>query len=145
MILLLKWAGYERVNKISRRLGRSERAVRYRLCALGMSAKVADGGSLRALRKLLRVSPVRLRQFIGKGMLRVCDHRVTTSSLAAFCDRNRGSFDPRPIERITASLAKNRDAYRWEQVADLLGVSLTTVPILARAGSDPVMPGTPRH
>ena len=137
--LLLKWAGYERVNKISRRLGRSERAVRYRLCALGMSAKIADGWSLRALRKLLRVSPVRLTQFVGKGMLRVRDPRVTTSSLAAFCDRNRASLAPRAIERVAAALAKNSDAYRWGQVADLLGVPLTTVKSWICAGQLKVM------
>lgn len=30
---LLNWAGYEGVDKIARRLNRSERALRYRLCA----------------------------------------------------------------------------------------------------------------
>lgn len=73
----LNWAGYEPVDKIAQRLSRSVRAVRFRLCALGMSAKVTDGWSLRALRKLLRVSPARLRQFIGSSMLRVRDARVT--------------------------------------------------------------------
>src|SRR5205807_1115274 len=45
---LLNWAGYEPVDKIAQRLSRSVRAVRFRLCALGMSAKVSDGWSLRA-------------------------------------------------------------------------------------------------
>src|SRR5919108_4517243 len=40
---LLNWAGYEPVDKIAQRLSRSVRAVRFRLCALGMSAKVTDG------------------------------------------------------------------------------------------------------
>jgi len=40
---LLDWAGYEPVNKIAQRLGRSVRAVRFRLGALGMSARVSDG------------------------------------------------------------------------------------------------------
>jgi len=65
---LLNLAGYERVDKIAQRLSRSVRAVRFRLCALGMSGKVSDGWSLGALRKLLRVSPDRLRDFIGKGI-----------------------------------------------------------------------------
>src|SRR6185437_266511 len=70
---LLNWAGYEPVSKIAQRLGRSVRAVRFRLGALGMSAKVSDGWSQRALRKLLRVSPAKLRYLIGAGMLRVRD------------------------------------------------------------------------
>src|SRR5271166_4709393 len=40
---VFKLAGYEPVKKIAQRLGRSERAVRFRLGALGVSAKVTDG------------------------------------------------------------------------------------------------------
>lgn len=61
---LLNWAGYEPVKKIAQRLGRSVRAVRLRLGALGMSAKVTDGWSQRGLRMLLRVSRARLRYLI---------------------------------------------------------------------------------
>lgn len=124
---LLNWAGYEPVDKIAQRLSRSVRAVRFRLCALGMSAKVTDGWSLRALRKLLRVSPARLRQFIGSGMLRVRDPRITASSLAEFCERNRTSLDPAAVERIAAAMATKRDAYPWPRAADLLGVAVAQV------------------
>jgi hypothetical protein len=131
---LLNWAGYEPVDKIAQRLSRSARAIRFRLCALGMSAKVTDGWSLRALRKLLRLSPARLRQFIGSGMLRVRDARVTPNSLAAFCNRNRASLDPAAVERITAAMAKKRDAYPWERAADLLGVAVAQVQNWIAAG-----------
>lgn len=124
---LMNWAGYEPVEKIAQRLSRSVRSIRFRLCALGMSAKVTDGWSLRALGKLLRVSPTRLRQFIGSGMLRVRDVRVTANSLVALCDRNRTSLDPAAIERITVAIAKKRNAYSWEGVADLLAVAVTQV------------------
>lgn len=79
---LLDLAGYEPVNEIAERLNRSERAVRFRLGALGMSARVTDGWSQRALRKLLRMSRTRLRQLIANGMLRVRDPRITRASLA---------------------------------------------------------------
>jgi hypothetical protein len=131
---LLNCAGYEPVNKIAQRLNRSVRAVRFRLCALGMSAKVSDGWSLRALRKLLRVSPTRLRQFISSGMLRVRDARVTANSLVAFCEQNRASLDPTAAERITATMAKKRDAYPWERAAGLLGVSVAQVQSWIAAG-----------
>ncbi len=68
---LFKLAGYEPVRKIAQRLGRTVGAVRFRLGALGMSARVTDGWSLRELRKLLRVSSARLRYLIGSGILRV--------------------------------------------------------------------------
>ena len=131
---LLNWAGYESVDKIAQRLSRSVRAVRFRLCALGMSAKVTDGWSLLALRKLLRVSPARLRQFIGSGKLRVRDARVTAESLVAFCDRNRASLDAEALGKITAALAKKRDAYPWDRAADLLGVAVTQVQSWIAAG-----------
>lgn len=124
---LLNWAGYEPVEKIAQRLSRSARAVRFRLCALGMSAKATDGWSLRALQKLLRVSPARLRQFIGSGMLRVRDPRVTARSLAAFCVRNCNSLGPHAIERINMVTATRKQACTSERVANLLGVDVKQV------------------
>ena len=102
---LLKLAGYETVNKIAQRLGRSERAVRCRLGALGISGKVTDGWSLRTLQTTLRVRRPRLRQLIGKGMLKVRDPRISASSLAVLCDKMRASLDPSAIKRIAAALA----------------------------------------
>src|SRR5947207_13224831 len=93
-------------------------AVRFRLGALGMSAKVSDGWSQRALRKLLRVSPARLRYLVGTGMLRVRDPRVTASSLLALCNKNGFSLDHSALERITTVLSKH-DAYSWDRAADL--------------------------
>jgi len=124
---LLNWAGYEPVKKIAQRLGRSTRAVRFRLGALGMSARVTDGWSLRGLRKLLHVSPARLRHLIGNGMLRVRDPRISTSSLAVFYDRNRGSLEPLARERVAAALLNGEEGYMWERAADLLGVTVAQV------------------
>ena len=105
---LLNLAGYEPVKKIAQRLVRSVRAVRFRLGALGMSAKVTDGWSLQALRKMLHVSPVRLRYLIGNGMLRVRDPRISPSSLAVFCDKNRASLEPSVRDRVAAALLIGR-------------------------------------
>jgi hypothetical protein len=120
---LLNWAGYEPVTKIALRLGRSVRAVRFRLGALGMSARVSDGWSQRELRKLLRVSPAKLRYLIGTGMLRVRDPRVTTRSMLALCSSNGLSLDHSALERITAMLSK-LDACPWERAANLLGIAV---------------------
>jgi hypothetical protein len=124
---LLDLAGYEPVTKIAQRLSRSVRAIRFRLGALGMSARVTDGWSLRALRKMLHVSPARLRYLIGNGMLRVRDPRISTSSLAAFCDRNRASLEPLVCDRVAAALLKGEEGYMWERAADLLGVTVAQV------------------
>src|SRR5579863_3968988 len=85
---LLDLAGYEPVNEIADRLGRSERAVRFRLGALGMSARVTDGWSQRALRKLLRMSRTRLRQLVASGVLRIRDPRITGASLTLWRARD---------------------------------------------------------
>ena len=91
---LLDLAGYEPVTKVAERLGRSVRAVRFRLGALGMSARVKDGWSQRGLRKLLRVSRARLRHLIASGILRVRD------------------------------LAGEQDAYSWRRAAKVLGITI---------------------
>ena len=131
---LFQLAGYEPVKKIARRLGRSERAVRCRLGALGMSAKVTDGWSLRGLRKMLHVHQARLTYLIGSGMLRVRDPRISASSMAVLCDNIRASLHTSTIERIAAFLANGDDAYSWKRAADLLGVPVAQIQAWISAG-----------
>src|SRR5664279_4618570 len=104
------------------------------MAALGMSARVTDAWSLRALCKLLRIRPSRLRDFIGNGLLRVRDARISASSLAAFCERNQPSLGPSIVERVTAALVKGDEGYTWERAAELLGVTVAQVQSSISAG-----------
>jgi hypothetical protein len=124
---LMDWAGYETVAKIAERLKRSERAVRFRLGALGVSARVSDGWSLRSLQKMLRVSPATLRRFIGTGALRVKDARVSAPSVAACFEKIQASLDPVAAEKTAAALARADDGYSSERAADLLGITVAEV------------------
>lgn len=131
---LVELAGYQPVKRIAQRLDRSERAVRFRLGALSMSAKVTDGWSLRALRKMLRVSPSRLRYLISQGILRVRDPRIPASSLTSFCNENRSSLDPSALERLSAAITTGDEAFSWERISELLGVQLEQVQALVSVG-----------
>ena len=131
---LMELAGYQPVKRIAQRLDRSVRAVRFRLGALGMSARVTDGWSLRALRKMLHVSPSRLRYLIGQGILRVRDPRVPASSLTAFCDKNRSSLDPSALERVSTAITTGGEAFSWDRASELLGVQVEQVQALISAG-----------
>ena len=124
---LMTRAGYEPVAVIAQRLGRSELAVRFRLGALGASAKVTDGWSLRALQNTLRVSHATLRRFIADGALRTRDPRVSAHSVEAYREKFRASTEPSAVEKITAALARGDDGYSWERAADLLGISVAKV------------------
>ncbi|MGB9073267.1 MAG: hypothetical protein WCC22_11420 [Terriglobales bacterium] len=130
---LLDWAGYEPVNKIAQRLSRSVRAVRFRLGALGMSARVTDGWSQRALRRLLRVSRARLWYLVGSGMLRVRDSRITASSLAVWCVKNRPANDSPTIHSRDTGVAEE-NAYSWKRAAKLLDLTVPDVQNLICAG-----------
>ena len=132
--VLFRLAGSEPVKKIAQRLGRTERAVRFRLGALGISAKVTDGWSFRGLRKMLRISSARLRYLVGTGMLRVRDPRISASSLAILCDKIRESLEPSTIENIAAALGNADGAYSWERAANLLGVPVAQVQAWISAG-----------
>jgi hypothetical protein len=116
-----------------------ERAVRFRLGALRISAKVTDGWSFRGLRKMLRISSARLRYLVGHGLLRVRDPRVSASSLAILCDKIREPLEPSTIENIAAVLGNADDAYSWERAANLLGVSVTQIQAWISAGQLRVM------
>ena len=80
---LWELAGYETAARIGERLGRSEGAVRCRVKMLGLSVRVKDGWSFRALQQLLHVGPSKLRRFVVRGLLRVRDPRISASSLMA--------------------------------------------------------------
>ena len=119
---LLDLAGYEPVTKIAERLGRSVRAVRFRLGALGTSARVKDGWSQRGLRKLLRVSRARLRHLVASGMLRVRDPRIPGSTLAQLYEKKYPPGDNSHGRRPKAAIAEE-GAYSWKRAAKLLGVT----------------------
>jgi hypothetical protein len=123
---LLDLAGYEPVNEIAERLGRSERAVRFRLGALGMSARVTDGWSQRSLRKLLRMSRTRLRQLVADGMLRVRDPRITRASLASCCAK-RQSPDPSSASANTPLSGLPGRPCSWKRAAKALDVEVGDV------------------
>jgi len=110
-------------GRVAERLGRSVRAVRFRLGALGMSARVKDGWSQRGLRKLLRVSRARLRHLVASGMLRVRDPRITGSSLAQLYQRKYPPGDNSHGRRPRAAIAEHQGAYSWKRAAKLLGVT----------------------
>ena len=131
---LFRLAGYEPVNRIAQRLGRSVPAIRFRLGALGMSARVTDGWSLRALRKLLRVGPARLRYLVGSGLLRVRDPRVTLDSFSTYCEKNSASLNASTLQRIAAVLASAEAAFSCERTAELLGVTAPQVRELISSG-----------
>jgi hypothetical protein len=130
---LLDWAGYERVQRIAERLGRSVRAIRFRLGALGMSARVKNGWSQRGLRKLLRVSRARLRFLVASGMLRVRDPRITASSLAVVCERKIQAIDTSAIHMPKHAIA-DEGAYSWKRAAKLLAITVENVQNLISTG-----------
>src|SRR5271157_3858570 len=131
---LLNLAGYEPVKRIDQRMNRSVRAVRFRMAALGISARVTDAWSLRALWKMLRVRSSRLSYFIGNGLLKVRDARIAASSLAAFCEQNQPSLSPSTLERVASALVKGGEGYTWERAADLLGVTVAQIQSSISAG-----------
>jgi hypothetical protein len=130
---LLDLTGYEPVQEIAERLGRSERAVRFRLGALGMSARVTDGWSQRGLRKLLRMSHTRLRQLIANGKLRVRDPRITRASLAAH--RAKGQCtDSSSISANTGSPNLCGRPCSWSHAAKALNMEVVDVQKLISEG-----------
>jgi len=131
---LLDLAGYEPVDRIAERLGRSERAVRFRLGALGMSARVTDGWSQRALRKLLRMSRTRLRQLVAAGMLRVRDARITPASLAARWIKNQTTIDPAAVPLPGSLVNRVQTPCSWKRAAKILNIEEAEVQNLISVG-----------
>src|SRR5271166_5510786 len=62
------------------------------------------------------------------------DPRVTAGSLAAYLDRNCSSLEHAVIESVKAALANRGEAFSWEGIADILGLTLVQVQNLVSAG-----------
>lgn len=142
---LWELAGYESASRIGERLGRSEGAVRCRLKMLGLSVKVKDGWSFRALQELLHVGPSKLRRFIVAGSLRVRDPRISTRSLAALWEKRIASASPSPGEEVVEAqcrkLRKGPRAYSWGRAAKFLGASTDQVRMWIAKGALKIVDG----
>ncbi|MGB8061963.1 MAG: hypothetical protein WCF26_08715 [Candidatus Sulfotelmatobacter sp.] len=126
---LWELAGYETAARIAERFGRSEGAVRFRLKSLGLSVKVKDGWSFRALQEMLHVGPSKLRRFIAEGSLRVRDPRISAKSLFAWREVGIavGTASTEAVEGVPQKLRKNANGYSWGSAAKLLGVDVGRV------------------
>jgi hypothetical protein len=126
---LWELAGYETAERIAERLGRSEGAIRFRLKWLGLSVKVKDGWSFRALQAMLHVGPSKLRRFIADGSLRIRDPRISANSLSALLEDRiaAGSAPTETTEGSRHKLRKNATGYSWGSAAKLLGVDVVRV------------------
>ena len=126
---LWELAGYETAARIAERLGRSEGAVRFRLKSLGLSVKVKDGWSFRALQEMLHVGPSKLRRFIADGSLRVRDPRISPKSLIAVREDRvaAGCLPAEPATGTRQKPRKNANGHSWGSAATLLGVDVGEV------------------
>lgn len=127
---LWELAGYETAAKIGERLGRSEGAVRFRLKSLGLSVKVKDGWSFRALHEMLHVGPSKLRRLIAEGLLRVRDPRISSTSLTGLLDRRIASAKAAVecgASATTRERLNKRRAYSWSSAAKVLGADMEQV------------------
>jgi hypothetical protein len=120
-------AGYEPVKAIADKLKRSEQSVRFRLKSRAISARVTDGWSLRRIQQTLHVSHRRLQRFIGTGLLRVRDPRVSAISLAEFCGKHGTMTLPGMEAETDAAVCNKNEGYSWGRVAKLLGVTTVEV------------------
>ncbi len=128
---LWELAGYETAARIGERLGRSEGAVRFRLKSLGLSVKVKDGWSFRALQEMLHVGPSKLRRFVADGSLRVRDPRITARSLGALSESltepTNACAEDESVAAARQKVWKGPKAYSWGSAAKLLCADLTRV------------------
>jgi len=135
---LWELAGYEPAARIGARLGRSEGAVRCRLKMLGLSVRVKDGWSFRALQGLLHIGPSKVRRFVVAGSLRVRDPRVPVHSLATLWEQQIASAVPPAREEVVEALRKKLRrgprAYSWGSAARFLGVSTDQVRVWIAKG-----------
>ncbi len=79
------------------------------------------------------MSRARLRYLIASGMLRVRDPRITATSLAAWCAKDRPAADI-PAIHTPRNGSAEEDAHSWKRVAKLMGTTVADVQNLISSG-----------
>jgi predicted transcriptional regulator len=117
---LFNLAGYKPVGEIAEDLGRTQAAVRCRLAANGLSARVKDAYSLRALTKNLHLGFPKLGRLIADDKLRVRNPQVSRESQLSYVSKNRDVFGEDYPELETSTLLAGPDGYLRNRVATML-------------------------
>jgi len=131
---LFDLAGYAHAREIAAKMGRTETAIRCRLAASGISAKVKDGYSLRWLQKNLHIGLSRLHEYIASESLRVRDPRISTESLLSFLNNRSAELSPGVVDLGASVLLNGPDGYSRRKAAELLAVALERVEELIANG-----------
>ena len=114
-------AEHRSVTQIAQALGRSTKAVRWRLGAQGLSARIEGVWSLRQLGDTFHIGTATLRRRIVEHALRVRDAHITGASLLA-CRRFAALGEALRVQNRAPSLSIQPDRhYRWKEAAQLLG------------------------
>lgn len=103
----------------------------------GMSARVSDGWSQRALRKLLRMSRTRLRLLVATGMLRVRNPRITPASLTArlsWLSKDRIVHNPAAMSVPVPLAGYVETPCSWKRAAKILNIEVADVQKLISVG-----------
>jgi hypothetical protein len=115
------------VTQMARALGRSANAIRWRLGAQSLSARIDTTWSLRQMTSTFHVGPTTLRRWMAERALRVCDAHITGDSLLAY--RTRHPCVCKHIARkvmTSTAIAPDRH-YRWKDAARILGCHIEAV------------------
>jgi hypothetical protein len=120
-------AEHRTVTQMAQALGRSTSAIRWRLGAQSLSAKIDTTWSLRQLSSTFHVGPTTLRRWVAEHALRVHDAHITGDSLLAY-----RAYDPRIREHVvpggmTSVVISPDQRYRWKDAARILGCHIEAV------------------
>ena len=89
---LLTFAGEKTVRELSKLLGRTEIAVYRRLARLSLSSQLKDGYTPRLLAEDLRVSRLKVRQWLLDGKLESRNLQVSRRSIKKLCERREAEI-----------------------------------------------------
>jgi hypothetical protein len=120
-------AEHRSVVEIAQALGRSIKAVRWRLGAQSLSARVDGMWSLRRLASTFHVGQATLRHWIAEHAIRVRDAHITGDSLLAYCT-NDSCRHACVVRNDTTSFAiQPEQRYSWKDATRLLGGNIKAV------------------
>lgn len=97
---LLLGLGTLTVAALSRRLGRTRRAVEMRARKLEMSWRVRDGFDQRGLAMCFGVMPAKVAQWLEDGLLKRREGRISEVAVARFIRAHPDAYDLRRVDQV---------------------------------------------
>jgi hypothetical protein len=131
--LLMRNAGTMNLESLREGIARTDAAIRKCCSRLGISVRVKDAQSQRALCRELHIGRKRLQDLVRSGRLRLTNPRIRVESLIEFCKMHARELGV-DCRRLKGRIARYQKGFSLERIGQIAGVEQEVIAQCVRQG-----------